>query len=69
MDFLETGQFQNNFKNFEKPSWAKRWCSLVQAKLWLETKQNKTRQDVSIEIRGPLASTKEHQKYFFYGVD
>ena len=41
-----------------KPSWAKRWCSLVQAKLLLETKKQ---QDVSIEIRGPLASTKEHQ--------
>ena len=45
-----------------KPSWAKRWCSLVEAKLWLETKKTQQqKQDVSIEIRGPLASTKEHQ--------
>ena len=49
-------------KNQAKHSWAKRWCSLVQAKLWLETttrQQDKTKN--SMKIMGPLASTKEHQ--------
>ena len=38
-------------------------CSLVQEKLWLETKKNtkKTTKQVSMKIKGPLASTKEHQ--------
>ena len=34
-------------------------CSLVQAKLWLET--TTTTRQVSMKIMGPLASTKEHQ--------
>ena len=47
-----------------EPSWAMRGCSLVQAKLWLETKTRQ--QQVSIEIIGPLASTKEHQYWNIY---
>ena len=40
------------------------WCSLVQAKLWLwtTTKNNKNN---SIEIMGPLASSKERQNYVY----
>ena len=52
--------------------------SLVQAKLWLETKKTQQQQDDnnSMKIMGPLACTKEHQykqryhsrqKYLHYG--
>ena len=30
----------------KKPSWAMRWCSLVQAKLWLETKNKKNNKTI-----------------------